>query len=268
MDLEDLDAVPEQEKQVQNPARVRGWRNTTVPKSKPSGAGGSSKSKAKAAAKKKKQDTATAATATGRKKEKGSRVEELDGDDSDDNRSDDHSDESTAGEADTESHKDQKPEVDEDAEWERLQRGLTKKEKVLEGRSRTSHPVYAPYFTEDKQEYWWTYVCERRQNKLITSPFLVTNLVSHQEVQLKFTAPMKPGNYSYQVCLMSDSYLGFDKRQDIKLDVKEAREIPTEHPQWDECSSEEENDEEEGRSDANDGEESEFTTDEESGDEE
>ena len=46
--------------------------------------------------------------------------------------------------------------MDEDAEWERLQRGLTKREKVLEGRSRTSHPVYAPYFTEDKQEYWWT----------------------------------------------------------------------------------------------------------------
>ena len=42
-------------------------------------------------------------------------------------------------------------------------------------------------------------MCEFRQNKLITSPFLVTNLVSHQEVQLKFTAPMKPGNYTYHV---------------------------------------------------------------------
>ena len=34
----------------------------------------------------------------------------------------------------------------EEEEWERLQSGITRKEKVLEGTSRVSHEVHAPYF--------------------------------------------------------------------------------------------------------------------------
>lgn len=79
-------------------------------------------------------------------------------------------------------------------------------------------------------------------------------------MQLKFTAPPRPGIYSYQVCLRSDSYLGLDQSQDIKLDVKEAREIPTEHPQWESSSDEEEDENEVAR---DEGDESEYTTDEE-----
>ncbi|XP_037785424.1 translocation protein SEC63 homolog isoform X1 [Penaeus monodon] len=183
----------------------------------------------------------------------------------DDDESASHSDESVAEEADTESHKDDKTAVDDDAEWERLQRGLTKREKALEGKSKISHTVHCPYFPEDKQEYWWTYVCDRKKHMLITAPYLITNLVDHEEVQLKFTAPQKPGLYTYQVCLRSDSYLGLDQNHDIKLDVKEAREIPTEHPQWQECSSDEEDEEDDVGKD--EGEESEFTTDEELTDE-
>ncbi|XP_027216426.1 translocation protein SEC63 homolog isoform X4 [Penaeus vannamei] len=183
----------------------------------------------------------------------------------DDDESASHSDESVAEEADTESHKDDKTAVDDDAEWERLQRGLTKREKALEGKSKMSHTVHCPYFPEDKQEYWWTYVCDRKKHMLITAPYLITNLVDHEEVQLKFTAPQKPGLYTYQVCLRSDSYLGLDQNHDIKLDVKEAREIPTEHPQWQECSSDEEDEDDDVGKD--EGEESEFTTDEELTDE-
>ena len=35
------------------------------------------------------------------------------------------------------------------------------------------------------------------------------------------------------MCVRSDSYLGMDYMEDIKLDVQEAREAVTEHPQWD-----------------------------------
>lgn len=89
--------------------------------------------------------------------------------------------------------------------------------------------------------------------------------MDHEEVQLKFTAPQKPGIYTYQVCLRSDSYLGLDQSNDIKLDVKEAREIPTEHPQWIECSSDEDDDDNDMVK--ADGEDSEYTTDEEVTDE-
>ncbi|KAK4324811.1 hypothetical protein Pmani_004574 [Petrolisthes manimaculis] len=184
--------------------------------------------------------------------------------DTDDDESPSHSDESVAEEADTESHRDDKGgAIDDDAEWERFQKGLTKREKALEGKSKMSHTVHCPYFPDDKQEYWWTYVCDRKKHMLITAPYQITSLVDHEEVQLKFTAPQRPGIYTYQVCLRSDSYLGLDQSVDIKLDVKEAREIPTEHPQWEEFSSEEEEDDEDNDAGKDDGVESEFTTDEE-----
>ena len=53
------------------------------------------------------------------------------------------------------------------------------------------------------------------------------------------------------MAVKSDSYLGVDVSQDIKLDVHEAREVSNEHPQWefededeDENSKAEESDDE------------------------
>lgn len=147
---------------------------------------------------------------------------------------------------------------DDDMEWEKFQQKINKREK-LEGRSKTSHSVHCPSYPEDKQEYWWTYICDRKSQTLLTAPYHVTNLVDHQEVQLKFTAPRWPGVFTFTVCLRSDSYMGMDQQLDLKLDVKEAPAVPTEHPQWDISESEEEHQEEKNN-------ESEFTTDSEMSD--
>ncbi|KAG5677179.1 hypothetical protein PVAND_006960 [Polypedilum vanderplanki] len=147
---------------------------------------------------------------------------------------------------------------DDDMEWEKFQQKLNKREK-LEGRSKNSHSVHCPLYPEDKQEYWWTYICDRKSQTLLTAPYHVTNLVDHQEVQLKFTAPRWPGIFTFTVCLRSDSYMGMDQQLDLKLDVKEAPAIPTEHPQWNISESEEEHQEEKNN-------ESEFTTDSEMSD--
>ncbi|XP_039294066.1 translocation protein SEC63 homolog [Nilaparvata lugens] len=147
--------------------------------------------------------------------------------------------------------------LEDDDEWDKFQSGIGKRDRVLEGRSKMSHSVHCPHFPEDKQEYWWVYVSDRKSRTLLTSPYYVTALVEHEEVQLKFTAPRWPGVYTFTVCLRSDSYLGFDQTHDIKLDVEKAPEVPTEHPQWD--MSEEE---EEGRPEADESDISEFTTDE------
>ncbi|XP_003702349.1 translocation protein Sec63 [Megachile rotundata] len=151
---------------------------------------------------------------------------------------------------------------DDDTEWERFQQKLSKREKVLEGRSNLSHEVHCPLFPDVKQEYWWVYICDRKSQTLLTAPVHVTSLAHFEEVQLKFTAPRWPGVYTFTVCLRSDSYLGFDQAQDIKLDVKEAPEVPTEHPQWD--ISDEETAEDVDAAD----EHSEFTTDEDISDNE
>ncbi|EFN80552.1 translocation protein SEC63 homolog [Harpegnathos saltator] len=151
---------------------------------------------------------------------------------------------------------------DDDTEWEKFQQKITKRERVLEGKSNMSHEVHCPLFPDVKQEYWWVYICDRKSQTLLTTSIHITSLVQFEEVQLKFTAPRWPGLYTFTVCLRSDSYLGFDQARDIKLDVKEAPEIPTEHPQWD--ISDEETAEDVDAAD----EHSEFTTDEDISDNE
>lgn len=65
------------------------------------------------------------------------------------------------------------------------------------------------------------------------------------------------GHYTFSVSLRSDSYLGMDYMEDIKLDVQEAREAVTDHPQWEF----EDDEEEEGSKDEDSDEE--FATDDE-----
>lgn len=165
---------------------------------------------------------------------------------------------------------------DDDDEWDKFQQKLNRREK-LEGKSKMSHSVHCPGYPEDKQEYWWTYICDRKSRTLLTAPYHVTNLVDSEEIQLKFTAPRWPGMYTFTVCLRSgtnskflsafttcaitftnrcnsDSYMGMDQQQELKLDVKEAPVVPEDHPQWDISESESEKDEEQNV-------ESEFTTD-------
>ncbi|GLH14484.1 AAEL007987-PA, partial [Gryllus bimaculatus] len=149
----------------------------------------------------------------------------------------DTGDESELSDDEAEHTDDDETVEDDDTEWEKFQSPLSKREK-------------------DKQEYWWVYISDRKSHTLLTPPYHVTALVEEEEIQLKFTAPRWPNVYTFTVCLRSDSYLGFDQMHDIKLDVKEAPEVPTEHPQWEMLDDEEEEQEGQG-SDI-----SEFTTDE------
>lgn len=93
----------------------------------------------------------------------------------------------------------------EQVEWEKIQQKLNKREK-LEGKSKVSHSVHCPGFPEDKQEYWWTYICDRKSRTLLTAPYHVTNLVDTEEIQLKFTAPRWPAVYTFCVCLRSGKW--------------------------------------------------------------
>lgn len=112
------------------------------------------------------------------------------------------------------------PEKDDD-QLEKLQSDVAlRRQRLLEGKSQVSHSVHCPYFPQDKQEYWWVYITDRKQQMLNTVPYHVTNLVEREEIQLKFTAPFKPGLYTYAVCLRSDSYFGFDQMKDIKVRQK------------------------------------------------
>ncbi|XP_014251168.1 translocation protein SEC63 homolog [Cimex lectularius] len=131
--------------------------------------------------------------------------------------------------------------MEDDDDWEKFQTNIKRRDRALEGKSKLSHTVHCPFFPEEKQEYWWVYVSDRKSKTLLTAPVHVTSLVDREEVQLKFTAPKWTGFYTFTVCLRSDSYIGFDQTTELKMDVKKAPEVPLDHPQWDLSGEEEEN---------------------------
>ncbi|KAL0840491.1 hypothetical protein ABMA28_015733 [Loxostege sticticalis] len=96
-------------------------------------------------------------------------------------------------------------EDDDDDQWDKFQKRLQKRER-LEGRSKSSHPVHCPYYPQEKQEYWWCYICDRKSHTLLTAPAHVTALVDSHELQLRFTAPRWPGLYTLACCLRSGKH--------------------------------------------------------------
>lgn len=122
---------------------------------------------------------------------------------------------------------------EEDDDWQSIQHKVSKKDKNLEKKSRRSHGVHCPLFPEDKQEFWWVYLVDKKQRSLATVPFLVTSLVDVEEAVLKFTAPSRPGVYNYTLQVRSDSYRDLDVSQNLRLDVKPAQKVVESHPQWD-----------------------------------
>lgn len=149
-------------------------------------------------------------------------------------------------ERDEESDKQSDTEVDEitgddEEEWEALQQSIQRRERaLLETKSKVTHPVYSLYFPEEKQEWWWLYIADRKDQTLVSMPYHVCTLKDTEEVELKFPAPSKTGNYQYSVILRSDSYMGLDQIKPLKLEVHEAKAMLDNHPQWDIPETEEE----------------------------
>ncbi|XP_016391754.1 translocation protein SEC63 homolog isoform X2 [Sinocyclocheilus rhinocerous] len=154
-------------------------------------------------------------------------------------------------ERDEESDKQSDTEVDEIAgddeeEWEALQQSIQRRERaLLETKSKVTHPVYSLYFPEEKQEWWWLYIADRKEQTLVSMPSHVCTLKDTEEVELKFPAPSKTGNYQYSVILRSDSFMGLDQNKPLKLEVHEAKAMMDNHPQWDIPETEEEEDDQE-----------------------
>ncbi|RWS25690.1 translocation protein SEC63-like protein [Leptotrombidium deliense] len=185
------------------------------------------------------QNTSEKPTATNTVSESKTTVSKVQPKEDSEVESDIETDESHASDSDVPAGDNRHEEGSDEEEWDKVQNRITKKEKVLETKSRVSHSVHCPYYPDDKQEYWWIYLADRKRHLLTTIPVLMTNLVDEEQVELKFTAPSKPCVCSYSVIVRSDSYLDVDVVKSIKLDVKEAKEIVN-HPQWDMSEEEEE----------------------------
>lgn len=125
-----------------------------------------------------------------------------------------------------------KTDNDEDTFLERFQQQQRKREK-LETKAKISHRVFCPFYPEVKQECWWLYVADRKHYSLISAPVYLCTLKDKEEIEVKFSAPKTPGHYVYSVILRSDSYFDVDVMEDLRFDVKEAKAVVDNHPQWD-----------------------------------
>jgi preprotein translocase subunit Sec63 len=114
--------------------------------------------------------------------------------------------------------------------------------------------VHCPFFPTQKSEVWWLIVADE-QKRLILGLKRIPSLRDKLEVKIPFQAPRKPGTYVYTVFLVSDSYVGFDKKKQLKITVKKeldwekekAKYKRDDDPELEDFYSEEElSDEEEG----------------------
>lgn len=115
------------------------------------------------------------------------------------------------------SHHHEDNDNDDDDDWPADQAVDTKKKEIFSTISKVSHSVHCPYFPEDKQEHWWIYISDKKSFSLKTVPYFMTNLVDNEQIELKFTAPSKPGFYQYQVNVRSDSYIDCDFFKVLKV---------------------------------------------------
>lgn len=92
-------------------------------------------------------------------------------------------------------------------------------------------PAHAPYLSgsinETKEECWWVLMSNFNANEN------THNLVYLQKIKClrdgtNFETkmpPLRPGNYNFDVHLLCDSYIGFDTKRVLTIDVKPAAEL-------------------------------------------
>ena len=93
--------------------------------------------------------------------------------------------------------------------------------------------IVTPTFTKPKQEGWYLLLIEPRTQQLLVLR-RVNSLPRHsQPLRLTLTCPMPTrGQHSYDVLLMSDSYLGLDQLRSVALLSHEEEPIELPVPRW------------------------------------
>jgi pre-mRNA-splicing helicase BRR2 len=90
-------------------------------------------------------------------------------------------------------------------------------ERDMEGRTEVG-PVDSLRYPKTKEEGWWLVVGDTKTNQLLAIKRV--SLQRKVKVKLDFTAPSEPGEKSYTLYFMCDSYLGCDQEYSFSVDVK------------------------------------------------
>jgi len=82
----------------------------------------------------------------------------------------------------------------------------------------TLGPVYAPYYSKEKEESWWLVV--GGPNSALVAIKRITIAKAQVNVKLDVELGEEAGTFDYVLYLMSDSYQGCDQEYQFKLNVK------------------------------------------------
>ncbi|KAI8605063.1 Sec63 Brl domain-containing protein, partial [Dissophora ornata] len=93
----------------------------------------------------------------------------------------------------------------------------------------TAPAVHAPYFPGDKKPFWWVVLGDHKNNRIVVAPTKITDITSTSKtVRIQFQSPPRPGQYSFNLFIKSDSVVGSDILQDMTLTVLDASQLPPE----------------------------------------
>ena len=118
--------------------------------------------------------------------------------------------------------------IDEDKEFDILQKTILKKDKnkPVSNADICSPHVHCPNFPGSRNEGWWLYMSDPIAKTLTAAPKFIPNLINTVEYDLKFQAPLSTGNYHYEVFLISDCYIGLNCKKSCLFTVYSASSIP------------------------------------------
>jgi len=100
---------------------------------------------------------------------------------------------------------------DNDGEGEEGEGELVKVELSLANREHSSQ-AYAPRFPKQKEAAWWLVLGDPANGELLALRRLTIKPRSRTRTSLTFAMPEEPGEHTYWVYLMSDSYMGLDQQ--------------------------------------------------------
>ncbi|KAF9141813.1 secretory subunit [Mortierella sp. GBA39] len=97
--------------------------------------------------------------------------------------------------------------------------------------------VHAPHFPGEKKPFWWVVLGDHKNNRIVVAPTKIADVTSKPKtIRVQFQSPPRPGQYSFNLFIKSDSILGADVLQDMTLTVLDASQLPPEPELDDEIS--------------------------------
>ena len=94
--------------------------------------------------------------------------------------------------------------------------------------------AYGPYFARDHSPRWHIFLGDRKGGKIAVPPFTFATFdkplfgddgkptFAMQTLKMQFGAPPQPGQYTFSMHLVCDSYVGLDTKTDVTMVVEDA----------------------------------------------